>query len=229
MTTSVVRTTPATANDILRFLTLLWQPDDLRELRVPKYNKYNQTASGYFDAPEKLAAAAAAWDGKHDLYVTLNPVNPALLARAYNRINLKAEHTTADEDTARRDWLFLDIDPVRPAGISSTDEERAAAFDVLQASVAFLIEESWPHPVTAMSGNGYYALFPITLDNSPAATSLVESTLKTLADRFDTPAAHVDPSVSNASRIIGLIGSMKVRGDSIPGRPHRRSHLEETS
>ena len=36
--------------DILRFVELLWRPGDVREVRIPKYNKYGHTASGYFDS-----------------------------------------------------------------------------------------------------------------------------------------------------------------------------------
>ena len=50
--------------DILRFVELLWRPGDVREVRIPKYNKYGHTASGYFDSPESLAESAAKWDGK---------------------------------------------------------------------------------------------------------------------------------------------------------------------
>ena len=65
------------SGDILCFVELLWHPGDVREVRVPKYNKYGHTASGYFDSPETLALASAKWDGKANLYLTLNPVNPA--------------------------------------------------------------------------------------------------------------------------------------------------------
>ena len=112
------------ATDIQRFVELLWKPGEVREVRIPKHNKYGHTASGYFDSPEALAMAAAKWDGKANLYLTLNPVNPALMARSANRIAGKAETTSSDTDVIRRRWLFIDIDPDRPAGISSTESER---------------------------------------------------------------------------------------------------------
>ncbi|HZP26102.1 MAG TPA: hypothetical protein VFB90_03545, partial [Dehalococcoidia bacterium] len=61
-----------------------------------------------------------AWDGKANIYFTLNPVNPALLARANCRILPKAEKTTADEDIRGYRWLLIDIDSQRPSGIGST-------------------------------------------------------------------------------------------------------------
>ncbi len=49
--------------EVCRFLALLWQPDDVREVRIPRRNAYGQTASGYFSSPESDATALAAWDG----------------------------------------------------------------------------------------------------------------------------------------------------------------------
>ena len=76
-----------------------------------------------------------------------------------------------------------------------------------------------------MSGNGCYVLYRIDLPNSDESTTLVKSVLYALASRFDSPDAHVDVSVANASRIVGLIGTTKVKGDRTPDRPHRVSKL----
>jgi putative DNA primase/helicase len=208
-----------------RYLDLLWLPDEAREIRIPKHNKYHHTASGYFASPESLLAAAAPWDDRANLYVTLNPVDPALLARANHRIVLKAESTTADADITRRRFFFLDVDPTRPAGISSTDEELTAAFSLLTNAVDFLTAAGWPQPGIALSGNGYYGIYSIDLPNDEESLALISTVLATLAARFNTDHAKIDTSVSNASRLIGLVGSMKVKGDPLPDRPHRRSQL----
>src|SRR5439155_2298762 len=90
------------SQDSLDFLRLLWRPGDVRELRVLKHNKWGHTASGYFDSPEKMAQAAVRFDGVANAYVTFNEVNPALLARANNRVVDRADHTTSDIDIERR-------------------------------------------------------------------------------------------------------------------------------
>ena len=212
-------------NLALDFLNRLWLPGEVRELRSPRHNRFGHTASGYFDSPEKLAVASRKWDGKANIYVSLNPVEPSLIARASNRIVERAENTTSDQHALRRTWLFLDIDAHRPSGISSTDEELSKARAVADAVAAYLNSQSWPDPIVAMSGNGYYVLYRIDLPNSQESTSLVKAVLDGLASRFDSPDAHVDVSVANASRLVGLIGSTKVKGDPIPDRPHRVSKL----
>lgn len=216
---------PVVHSDTLRFIELLWQQGDVRELRIPRYNKYGHTASGYFDSPAAMTRAAVVWDGKANPYVTLNPVNPDLLARACNRIEKRAQHTTADNDVLCRRWLYLDIDPVRPSGVSSTEAGREAALATLTSVTGFLKSVGWPDPVTAMSGNGYYAMYRVDLANTPESTALVKSILESLASRFNMPSVHIDTAVYNASRIAAVIGTMKRKGDSTHERPHRRSHL----
>jgi len=210
---------------VRRFLSFLHEPGDVFELRAPKYGRFRLTGSGYFDNIEDGVTAVERWDGRANLYVTLNPVAPALLARAHNRFLERADATTADTDVLRRNWLFIDIDPVRASGISSTDVELAAAEDVTEEIARFLADSGWPAPAIAMSGNGYYLLYRIDLPNDDEAKSLVPGVLNALGGRFDTAEAKVDTSVGNASRIIGLVGTLKVKGDSLPERPHRRSEL----
>ena len=68
------------------------------------------THSGYFDDHEALARGVEALDADPSvagIYVTLNSVNPALLARRANRIKLRLSRkdaTTADADILRRRW-----------------------------------------------------------------------------------------------------------------------------
>src|SRR5690606_35176286 len=101
------------------------------ELRVPNMpGRYrNFTVAGWFDDPAKLAQAAAQIERQRPpgIYVTLNPCNPALLCRGYNRIVEHPKATTADHDIIRRVWLPIDADPVRPAGTSSSPDEIEAA------------------------------------------------------------------------------------------------------
>ena len=42
--------------DLERFVTLLWRPGDVREVRIPAPGR---TDSGYFDSPDALVAAVA--------------------------------------------------------------------------------------------------------------------------------------------------------------------------
>ncbi len=208
-----------------RFLSHLHGAGGVLELRLPKHGPYKFTGSGYFDTVDAAVEAAARCDGKANVYVTLNPVNPSLLARAVNRMVDRAETTTSDGDIVSRRFLFLDIDAVRATGISSTDDELEEVRAVAERIAEFLTAQGWPEPIIAMSGNGLYLLYRIDLPNDEAARGLVAGVLAALGARFNTLGAKVDPTVSNASRIIGVVGTKKMKGDATAERPHRRSYL----
>ena len=100
-------------------------PSGVVEVRIPKtFDRRQGVVSGYFDSEDALVAAVlpyAVTPQAAGVYATINQVNPALFARAPNQLLDRAEHTTTDKDILRRRFLFVDIDPVRPVGISATD------------------------------------------------------------------------------------------------------------
>jgi hypothetical protein len=112
--------------EILHTLEILFEPSAVVELRA---FKGRETVNGYYDDHELLAYEAGKLEDRgYSVYVTLNEVDPALLARAYNRARkVYKEPTTSDNDIVRRRWLPLDFDPVRPSGISATDAEKKTA------------------------------------------------------------------------------------------------------
>ncbi|HQC12849.1 MAG TPA: hypothetical protein PKY15_05755, partial [Methanoregulaceae archaeon] len=216
------------AEEITRTLSLLFAPGQIVEVRAITEEGM---ASGYFDDPGALTAAVAPLDvtGTAGVYVTLNEVNPALLSRRANRIKMrlsKKDATTADTDIVRRRWFPVDIDPVRPSGVSSTDEEHQAAL-VRAAEVAAYLgrERGWPAPVMADSGNGAHLLYRIDLPNDEACRDLVKRCLEVLDVLFSNRASTIDTANFNAARIWKLYGTVSRKGDHTADRPHRRASL----
>ena len=189
------------------------------------------THSGYFDDYTLLAEQVEALDADPavaGLYVTLNAVNPALLARRANRIKMRLSRkdaTTGDADILRRRWLPVDIDPVRPSGVSSTEEEHNAALAAAERIAAYLKEQGFPAPIQADSGNGAHLLYRVDLKNDAEATALVKNCLATLDALFSNEAVTVDTANHNAARIWKLYGTCSRKGDNTPERPHRRARL----
>ncbi len=224
---------------IRRFVELLFQPGDVFEVRAPDCRerrdaRYAFTCSGYFTYETLDAAVAAIAELDRSgtapgIYVTMNPVAPVLLARAANRIKLRARETTQDKDVVRRRWLLIDVDPVRPAGVSSTDAELALVLERARAVVEYLTSDGWPAPILAMSGNGYHLLYRVDLPADDGG--LVRAVLAALADRFSDETVAVDRSVHNAARIVKVAGTVSRKGDDLRGvpgledRPHRRAEI----
>ncbi|NTU22480.1 hypothetical protein HPY28_19340 [Brevibacillus sp. HB1.2] len=215
--------TEKSSTEMIHMLEILSNPDEVRELRVLHTNK--GTVSGYFSDNDSLAEAAQVFNGEFPVYVTLNPVNPALLARAENRVMERAKQTTSDADIAHRYWFLVDFDPVRPSGISSTKEEHQAAVKLAEQVKATLLEQGWPAPLLADSGNGAHLLYYIDLPNSHESTELVKKVLQALDLRFSTHQVQVDTTTYNAARICKLYGTIACKGDNTRERPHRLSQI----
>lgn len=187
--------------------------------------------SGYYNDPEKAAHDILALE--QDLrisgfYLTLNEVNPVLLARRANRIKTRlgrTDATTADADIIRRRWMPIDIDPVRISGVSSSDTEHAEALDLAEGVRSFLSEQGWPEPIIADSGNGAHLLYSIDLPNDDSSRDVVKSVLEFLDLRFSTLTCKIDTANFNAGRIWKLYGTYARKGDNVPERPHRRSRI----
>ena len=186
------------------------------------------TVRGYFDSVETAAAEVEGLGdlGEEGTYITLNPVDPVLLARANNRFEDRAATRAADVDVFQRLWLPIDVDPVRKAGMSSTKAEMAAACSRRDDIVAWLRERGWPEPVLTTGGNSGHALFAIEEPNDDDTAALIKSVLDALAAQFSTDTCKVDTSVHNAARIWTLPGSTKRKGENMPDRPHRVACIE---
>lgn len=210
---------------IRRALDVLPESGQVVELRVLNTGRTG-TVSGYFDDMDALATEAAKWSGKAPgIYITLNPVNSALLARAVNRAAPYAKQTTSDTDIIRRCWLPLDFDPVRPSGISSTEGEHEAARKRALDVYHHLRGLGWSDPVAGDSGNGYHLLYHIDLPNDPKAETLVQHSIEAIAFRFSDDVIEIDRKVYNAARIWKLYGTMACKGDCTDERPHRMAKL----
>jgi hypothetical protein len=225
------------ASMILEGATVLARHGGLVEVRILKTPQ--GTVSGYFDDLEALTRAVEPWDGRHSVYITLNPIDPRRLEWTsepgdgrplrVNQLRTSVAVTTSDADILRRVWLPVDIDPVRPEGLKgapSSEAELAAAIARRDAIVKFLVGLGMPRPICAISGNGAHALCPIDLPNDDAARTMVEQVLGMLAQRFSDAAVSVDTTVSNASRIWKLFGTVAIKGTATAERPHRRARLD---
>jgi putative DNA primase/helicase len=218
----------STVGQVLQAARALFRPGDVVELRVFRAGRYG-TIAGFFDDFEALAKASAQLERQRfpGVYWTLNPVNRDLLARAANKTRgyCKSGELTSDENVLCLRWLYIDLDPKRLSGISSTDEEKAAAMELAPQIREFLTAEGWPASLCADSGNGAHLLYRIDLPNEKASEDLLKRVLHALGARFDTAAVQVDKTTFNPARIAKTYGTTARKGDDIPERPHRLSRI----
>lgn len=216
-------------SEMVQFLGLLFKSTQVTEVRALGASMQSHgrpaTISGYFDDPEKLANAVTGNIRRaKGIYVVPNPVNPALLSRAVNRLRpIYKEPTTSDADILTRRWLMIDIDPVRPCEISSTNAEHEKALAKAQAICDELTRAGWPEPILADSGNGGHLLYRINLPTQDGG--IVQKCLEALAFWHDDDELKIDQKVCNPARIWKLYGTMACKGDDTPDRPHRMARL----
>ena len=219
------------ANEITHALRLWFQAGDVFEVRVldavsADYRR-EHIESGYFDY-EHISAVPEALKrllSFRGVYVTVNPVNPDLLARSVNRLRPAGRNpTTADTDIVRRRWLLIDCDPKRSSGVSSTKAEHESALAKAREIRDGLSSLGWPDPIMTDSGNGAQLMYRIDLPADDG--ELVRRVIGEIAKASSEQVA-IDTSVHNPARIWRLPGTMNCKGDSIPERPHRMARILE--
>jgi hypothetical protein len=176
----------------------------------------------------RLLEEAQRMRGFNGAYQLVNgPINPALGARYQpNRIHPAWNGRVGDADIGIRRAIFIDIDPVRPKGISATHEEKLAAYEVYTQVADFLFDVLKDETVLGRgdSGNGFFIL--IAIEPTPVAaesTERIRRFLKLLANLFDTKRVRIDTSVGNVARLMPAPGTWKRKGENTPDRPHRRT------
>ena len=206
-------------------IEVLQKPGGVFEARVLGGSKKN-IFSGYFRDADTLLNELNSIDirGKN-IYVTLQDVKEDCFARSQSEHFERNPSTTSDAEIDGYRWLFVDLFPVRPTGISSTDEELQKAKDLCYEVYAYLQDMGFPAPVMAMSGNGYHLLYRVDVPNDKAGRQLVERCLKVLSNIFDNDSVKIDTTNCNQSRICKLHGTLAQKGTSTKKRPHRMSGL----
>lgn len=157
-------------------------------------------------------------------YLLVNPIDPRISER-YHPGDWCSAHAgrASDKEITWRRAIFIDVDPVRPKGISATDAERAAARAVA-CGVRELLESRVGKDAVAWgsSGNGYFMLLaidPVVPDKSHGTR--IKKLLDGLQAKFGCPAASVDGTVHNAARLMCAPGTWKRKGAGSQERPHR--------
>ena len=184
--------------ETVRAMELIMAPGQITELRAlgvstPEYRR-THTVSGYFDDVDALAQAAIeVAPYAMGVYFTPNPVNPALLAVREMARPGNQEPLSSDSDVVARRWLLVDIDAIRPAGISSTDAEHDAAIAKAKVIREALTARGWPQPILADSGNGAHLLYRVDL---PVDDGGVNSSMRSSSRMSVRPSASISSSVS---------------------------------
>ena len=122
----------------------------------------------------------------------------------------------------------LDIDPIRPKGLSATDAEKAATKEKVLVPLFNFLVTHLGNPMIVDSGNGFNVL--IRLDPMGAPTkefqTLSETLMDFLSEKFSVEdVGKVDTSVSDLPRVLAFPNTLKMKGENTSARPHRMVSL----
>ena len=191
-------------------------------LKSPK-----KSISGYFtDIETAITELKKQHLRNWNVYITLNTIKDACYGRLQHDCFVASpEVTTSDPDVSYYQWLFIDFDPVRPSGISSSDAELEKARQLAKKVIWYLKKEGFEDPIVGMSGNGYHLLYSIGLANTEENTTLIDKVLKALDLMFSTEEISIDTGNYNPSRICKMYGTLAQKGTGTPERPHRMAYI----
>ena len=201
----------------------VFHPDagDLIELRTlkPDGELFSSAYVKDKDLTLKLASGC-----QYTIYSVFNRINDACFSRRQSDRFITARQerlkTTDQKDITNIDWLFIDVDPERTKGISSTDAEKEEALKVIISIIDYLKQSEFTEPVVCDSGNGYH-LF-IKTDLTPDKMPLVQSFVEVMHKAFSVPGkADVDQVVKSAAQMGKFYGTVSRKGTSTEDRPHR--------
>lgn len=207
--------------EILKSLKMFVPSGDIVEIRAVNGKK---TSSGYFQDIKKAADTASTLTG--NIYFVFNKIKSGCYSRAQRETMVQnPKETTTDNDIEKRKWILVDVDPKRPSGVSSSDEEKKEAMKVIGSCYSFLKREGFTEPILCDSGNGYHMLYRVELENTKENAEAVKNFLKALDMFCSSDKAEIDTAVFNASRITKLYGTKAMKGSNTPDRPHRESKI----
>lgn len=88
---------------------------------------------------------------------------------------------------------MVDLDPKRDSGVSSTDEEKAKAKDLLEVMVNDLKDAGLGTPAYVTdSGNGYNAYYPVSFPNDKEHNKLIADFIKCLSEKYSNECTLVN-------------------------------------
>jgi hypothetical protein len=213
---------PFNEDTVRKFFRRLNHPDyGLTELVIysPQTNKL--LASGFFKEESAFVKCCRQWDGKANIYAGRNP-RPFDFAE---NLGLEVDRLYTDRKSRASDrnieWMtaaVLDVDPVRPKGTSSSDEEHDAALafaEKISKDIGGNVDDS---------GNGSYVwiqIAPVKIndENRDTIKAKCKAWEAQIREHYQTEdcGMKIDP-VFELSRILKVIGTISVKGVT-----HRRS------
>ena len=138
------------------------------------------------------------------------------------------------KDVKRWKNLIIDLDPVRPPGTVSLQEELDAAWTLANKIYDQVIDPYFKGGLIFLSGNGYHLWAPIDLEVNQESIAVVSDFLETIKKIYQTNRVEVDTCFKNPAQLTTLYGTVKKKSlyrNVLPGTTleHRQSRVVKSA
>lgn len=170
----------------------------------------------WVSSEEDFVKTCCEWDGKRNIYVGINP---------------RARKGGTREDVDQVVAVVLDIDAARPdKKQAATEGELKNAEHTADRIIADFKARGFIQSVKCCSGNGWQLWFAIPPINAAVlGRELVEGKLqefqKRVKAKYEDKRVTID-NIGDLPRVIKVIGTMNIKGEPTPERPHRLSFAQ---
>lgn len=154
------------------------------------------------------------------LHETIENIDNDNIKGWYMTINPTDGKGRKKENIVRREYLVVDIDPVRESGSNSTQRQMVESY-----ALACRIHNFLPSLFMGCSGNGWHLIYICNLENTDEDNQLVNEFYDCLDKLFSTPTQKIDRCMADINRLTKIYGTMSRKAPHTDDCPQRQSYM----
>lgn len=200
------------------------------EVRIISNN--GRVYSGYFQGAEIMLKELSKYDlAGCNVYLTLNKIHEGCYCRIQRdhfiecKGNNKNAPQTSENDIVAFRWLLVDLDPKRPSGISSSEDELKHAKQLALKVIDFMKSLGFENCIIALSGNGIHLLYRIDEDATDENKNMISDCLKAIDMNCSDEIVKIDAVNFKKNQLCKLHGTLAQKGCNTSERPFRMSRI----
>lgn len=187
----------------------------------------NKVASGYFTNIDTLIREIKPYLAEFNAYFTINSISPECYGRQqHDKIVMRPKNTTTDAEIVGRDYVFLDLDAHKVAGVNATDAEVEKTKKKANDVYRFLVNNGFNSPIVIFSGNGAHLYLKCALKNNEENNEIVKRFTQAMGMLFSDEYVDIDQKIYNLARIAKIPGTYSRKGSiESKDRPQRLCYI----
>lgn len=187
----------------------------------------NKVASGYFTNIDTLIREIKPYLAEFNAYFTINSISPECYGRQqHDKIVMRPKNTTTDAEIVGRDYVFLDLDAHKVAGVNATDAEVEKTQKKANDVYRFLVNNGFNSPIVIFSGNGAHLYLKCALKNNEENNEIVKRFTQAMGMLFSDEYVDIDQKIYNLARIAKIPGTYSRKGSiESKDRPQRLCYI----